>query len=127
MGTGAVVTLSGSHALLERLYSQFQRCTRVSWEEAGFASGRFYAPLYTYWFPFAIEPISGRQRILSSLDRPDLENASEDYQRAAIVSREQQWFIKIMTWLGLIKVFCIAFVVIGRKQRPITGSPSQRF
>ena len=83
--------------------------------EAGFASTLFYTPLDTYWFPYAIEPISDRKRILCSLDHPDLENASEEYRREALVSREQRWLIKTMTWLGLTKVFCNAFVVIGRK------------
>jgi SAM-dependent methyltransferase len=90
--------------------------------EAGFASSRFYTPLDTYWFPYAIEPVSDRNRVLRSLDHPNLENTSDVYRQEALVSKEQRWFIKAMAWLGLTRVFCNAFVVIGRKQRPDSRS-----
>lgn len=83
--------------------------------EAGFRSCCFYTPLDTYWYPYAIEPIFDRKRVLHSLNHPDLGDASERFRREALMSRRQRAFIKTIAWLGLTKLFCNAFVVIGWK------------
>jgi SAM-dependent methyltransferase len=108
--------------ITKRFYQKpYRTYTYSSWglkklvRESGFTSCSVFTPIYTYWYPYAIQPISSRRRILQSLANPDLKGATEEYKREALVSKKQRLFIGLISVLGLTKLFSNAFVVIGQK------------
>jgi SAM-dependent methyltransferase len=82
--------------------------------ESGFASSSVYVPIYTYWYPCVIQPISDGRGILRSLADLRLADASERYRRSALVTRKQRLFFRFIASLGLQKMFCNALVVIAQ-------------
>jgi len=111
-----------ANGIAERFYHKpYRTYTYSFWElerlmrESGFTSLSAYVPVYTYWFPCAIHPVSDRKGIMQSLASLDLSGASDEYARAALVTDRQRFFFRLIVFLGLTKVFCNAFVVFGRK------------